>query len=191
MLNDRITTYGTRNRIDKSEFVDLLCEIWHDRVKPENVASGFSSTGIWPVNREKYPLCFDARILSKYYQWVESGEPPLNWHNVNAPFNHESTNTSSESLPKSSPLTPPQGVNQKISKGLTPALTNIEKVPNIQYDDHIMLTLGPIPHEPLGGFYWKPNGWKLEPFQGSNGSNFEEIFLNKIKPSKEKFQERE
>ena len=46
MLNDRITTYETRNRIDKSEFVDLLCKIWHDRLKPENAISGFSSTGI-------------------------------------------------------------------------------------------------------------------------------------------------
>ena len=44
MLNDRITTYGTRNRVDKSEFVDLLCEIWHDGMEPENAISGFSST---------------------------------------------------------------------------------------------------------------------------------------------------
>ena len=51
MLNDCIATYRTRNRVDKSEFVDLLCEIWHDGMKPENASSGFSSTGIWPVNR--------------------------------------------------------------------------------------------------------------------------------------------
>ena len=105
----------------------------------------FHLQAIWPVNREKYPLRrFDARILNKYYQWVESGKPPLNWENVNAPFDHESTNTSSEILPKpsapgtnvwkSSPLTQTQGVNQKISKGSTPAPTNIEKVSNIQYD---------------------------------------------------------
>ena len=130
---------------------DLLCEIWHDGMKPENAISGFSSTGIWPVNCEKYPLQrYDTRILSKSYKWVESGKPPLNWDNVNAPFNHESINISSESLPKpstpgtniwkSSPLTPPQGVNQKISKGSTPAPTTIEKVPNIQYDDIIMST---------------------------------------------------
>ena len=49
-----------------------------------------------------------------------------------------------------------------------------------------MSTLGPFPHKPPRGFYWKPNGWKLEPFQESNGGNFEEIFLNKIKPPKEK-----
>ena len=46
--------------------------------------------------------------------------------------------------------------------------------------------MGPFPHEPSHGFYWKPNGWKLEPFQESNGSNFEEIFFNKIKLPKEK-----
>ena len=69
MLNDCITIYGTRNCIDKSEFVDLLCEIWHDGMKPENAISGFSSTGIWPVNHEKYPLQrFDTKILSKYYK---------------------------------------------------------------------------------------------------------------------------
>ena len=172
-----------------------------DRMKPENAISGFSSTGIWPVNREKCPLRrFDTRILSKYYKSVESGKPPLNWDNVNAPFDNESTNTSSESLPKpstlgtnvwkSSPLTPPQGVNQKISKGLTPAPTTMGKVLNIQYDDIIMSTLGPFPHELPCGFYWKPNGWKLEPFQESNRSNFEEIFLNKIKPPKEKIPEK-
>ena len=63
---------------------------------------------------------------------------------------------------KSSPLTPPQGVNQKINKGSTPAPTTIKKVTNIQYHDIIMSTLGPFPHEPPHGFYWKPNGWKLE-----------------------------
>ena len=64
MLNDRITTYGTRSHVDKSKFVDLLCEIWHDGIKPNNAISGSSSTGIWPVNREKYPLRrFDTRML--------------------------------------------------------------------------------------------------------------------------------
>ena len=166
-------------------------------MKPESAISGFSCTGIWPVNSDKYSLrCFGIRILSKYYSRVESSKPPLKWDNVNAPFDDESTNTSSESLSKpstpgtniwiSSPLTAPQGVNQKISKGSTPVPTNIEKVPYIQYGDIIMSTLGPFPHEPLCGFYWKLNGWKLESFQGSNGSNFEEIFLNKMKPCKEK-----
>ena len=64
------------------------------------------------------------------------------------------------------------------------------KVLNIQYDDIIMSTLGSFPHELPCGFYWKPNGWKLEPFQESNRSNFEEIFLNKIKPPKEKILEK-
>ena len=40
MLNNRITTYGTRNRKDKSEFFDLRCEIWHDGIKPECATSG-------------------------------------------------------------------------------------------------------------------------------------------------------
>ena len=47
-----------------------------------------------------------------------------------------------------------------------------------------MSALGPFLHEPP--HYWKPNGWKLKTFQESSGSNFEEIFLNKIKPAKER-----
>ena len=77
-------------------------------MKPEKYYSRFfiyTSTGIWPGNREKYPLQhFDSRILSKYYEWTESSKPALNGNNVNGPFHHELTNTSSESLPK--PLTP-------------------------------------------------------------------------------------
>ena len=46
MLNDYVTTYGTRNHVDKSEFVDLLCKICHVGIKPENAISVFSSIGI-------------------------------------------------------------------------------------------------------------------------------------------------
>ena len=50
-----------------------------------------------------------------------------------------------------------------------------------------MSTLGPFPYESQRGFYWKPNGWKVETVQESNGSNSKEIFLDKIKPLKVKF----
>ena len=71
--------------------------------------------------------------------------PSLNLDNV--PFDHELTKTSSEGLlkprpgnnvSKSIPSTPFQGFNQKKSKCSTPVPKNIEKVPNIQYDDFIM-----------------------------------------------------
>ena len=54
MLNNHITTYGTRNRKDKSEFFDLRCEIWHDGIKPE---------------------CAN---LGAYPELAKSGKPPSN-----------------------------------------------------------------------------------------------------------------
>ena len=72
--------------------------------------------------------------------------PSLNLDNV--PFDHELTKTTSEGLMKPSrpgnnisksiPSTPFQVFNQKKSKCSTPVPKNIEKVPNIQYDDFIM-----------------------------------------------------
>lgn len=80
MLNNCITTYGTRNRKDKSEFFDLRCEIWHDGIKPECATSGV------------------------YPELAKSGKPPSNQDNANTSFDHELTNTSSERLPKPSTL---------------------------------------------------------------------------------------
>lgn len=54
MLNNCITTYGTRNRKDKSEFFDLRCEIWHDGIKPE-----CANLGVYP-------------------ELAKSGKPPSN-----------------------------------------------------------------------------------------------------------------
>lgn len=40
----------------KSEFVDLICEIWHEALKSDNIISGFRTTGIFPFNRNQYPI---------------------------------------------------------------------------------------------------------------------------------------
>ena len=72
--------------IQKSIFVDLLCKIWHKGLSPKNVIAGFRSTGIYPVNREKFPIDrFNARLLKRYNIWVELGKPEELATSVNTP----------------------------------------------------------------------------------------------------------
>ena len=76
MLNDRLNELGPKARLDKATFVDKLCEVWHAGLKSENIISGFTSTGIFPVDRTKYPESrYDVRLLARYERWVSAGKP--------------------------------------------------------------------------------------------------------------------
>lgn len=68
-----------QRKLTKSEFADLLGEVWHQGLKPETVISGFVSTGIHPVNRLKYPTSrFDITKLTKYRQEKGMEQPKEN-----------------------------------------------------------------------------------------------------------------
>lgn len=43
------------SKLAKANFVNLLSKVWHEGLTPSNVISGFRTTGIYPVDREKYP----------------------------------------------------------------------------------------------------------------------------------------
>ena len=43
--------------LNKSEFVNLVCSVWDEGLSELNIVSGFRSCGIFPLNREKYPMC--------------------------------------------------------------------------------------------------------------------------------------
>ena len=43
-----------QKKVDKAEFVNLISSIWHISMKKSNVIAGFETTGIWPLNKEKY-----------------------------------------------------------------------------------------------------------------------------------------
>ena len=76
LLNERMNTLGPREPISKSVFVDLLAKVWHKGLTPENVRSAFRTTGIWPVDSQKYNVDrFDQRLLRRYNYWVELGPP--------------------------------------------------------------------------------------------------------------------
>jgi hypothetical protein len=42
--------------LSKSQFVDLVCNVWEQSLTKENVQSGFNSRGIFPVDRTKFPV---------------------------------------------------------------------------------------------------------------------------------------
>ena len=77
MLNERLNQLGaSRSRLDKATFVEQLCKVWHDGLKPTNIIAGFESTGIFPVDPSRYPeKRFDTRLLRRYKSWVDAGKP--------------------------------------------------------------------------------------------------------------------
>lgn len=56
-----------KRKLTKAEFCNLLCSIWEKGLTKNNVVSGFTSTGIFPCNREKYPKArLDTEKLKRY-----------------------------------------------------------------------------------------------------------------------------
>ena len=75
-LNEWVNERGPTKPMKKPNFVDMLARIWHKCLSEENVRSGFRTTGIFPVDRTKFPtLRFDPRLLKRYETWVQLGRP--------------------------------------------------------------------------------------------------------------------
>jgi hypothetical protein len=58
LWNQKLVSYQREHNfriITKSECVDLLCEVWKNGLSSANIQSGFRETGIFPVDRSKYP----------------------------------------------------------------------------------------------------------------------------------------
>ena len=54
-------------RISKASFTQLVDELWQTSLSPENIKSGFKSTGIYPLDRTKYPVKrFCSQMLASY-----------------------------------------------------------------------------------------------------------------------------
>ena len=65
LLNEWVVEWGSK--LTKANFVNLLSKVWHEGLKPSNVVSGFRTTGIFPVDREKYKKSrLDPRLLKQY-----------------------------------------------------------------------------------------------------------------------------
>ncbi|XP_050303575.1 uncharacterized protein LOC126741242 [Anthonomus grandis grandis] len=54
-------------RLSKSQFVELLGEVWRDSTKHDNIVKGFISTGTFPVDSTKFPEAdFNPVLLRRY-----------------------------------------------------------------------------------------------------------------------------
>ena len=116
-----LVDYGRKNlgtntlRVDKSTFAELLGQAWATAMTSENIKTGFTSIGIYPVNCTKFPeKVFDPKELRLYKQkrllrgngisqnipkivspgkWshVPSSSTPLNQTSISSSSNNAST----------------------------------------------------------------------------------------------------
>jgi len=55
-------------RVTKSKFTEILGRLWSEGMKSQNIISGFSSTGVFSVDKTKFSLSdFDPIVLNEYY----------------------------------------------------------------------------------------------------------------------------
>ncbi|KAJ8881512.1 hypothetical protein PR048_017994 [Dryococelus australis] len=70
----RLVSRNKNRTLQKNGFVNLLCEVWTEGLKPENILSGFRSTGIYLTNRNNYPV---SRVnLDTHQRYLESQHQP-------------------------------------------------------------------------------------------------------------------
>ena len=63
-----------RQKLQKPAFCNLIASIWRKGLTTENVISGFNTTGIFPVDENKYKVSrLDKVKLSTYLRWREDG----------------------------------------------------------------------------------------------------------------------
>lgn len=76
VLNKWCTTHGAKQSLSKPFFVDELAGIWKQCLSEKNVKAGFETTGIFSVDKNKYPRDrFDPRLLRRYDLWQDAGKP--------------------------------------------------------------------------------------------------------------------
>lgn len=64
-------------KLSKSEFCDLLCEIWDEGISAQVIKSAFASTGIYPYNKAKYPVHrLDLEKVKRYQNQEPNPENP-------------------------------------------------------------------------------------------------------------------
>lgn len=82
--NERLIEWQRLNQrnLTKSEFCNLLSEVWRNGVSEEVIKKSFNVTGLYPVNKDVYPKDrLDPEKLERYNRAQSSGDSipnPLN-----------------------------------------------------------------------------------------------------------------
>ena len=117
----------------------MVCGMWHDAMPSKNAISGFECTGIYPVNRLKYPIDrLDERLLNKYEEWVKEGKPD-DIIEADTPVQ----------IPDLPPL--PEEVDFDIQEPTSSKNIQITLSPAPLTD----IEIPPIPHAPPPGYKWQ------------------------------------
>lgn len=97
----KLISFGKRQmgkgtgRLSKSDFVEMLGEVWTVAIKKSNILAGFKSCGIFPVDKTKFPRdAFRREELEAYLQ--KHPNPPLEPQNLLLQPNPVSSETASE-----------------------------------------------------------------------------------------------
>ena len=176
-LNEYVNVCGASKSISKGTFIDLLSDIWHEGLSPRNVISGFEKTGIFPLNREKFPVeRLDSRLLKRYSQWVKLGRPD----------DLEQAMATAVNTPRKQPPSQPAGSETVDTPPTNSLIHQASSTPVINAENSIECNcelaqlakrLGPMP-PPLPGKVWVP-GWCMQDAPANR--SFDELFLDKIK----------
>lgn len=110
-----------QRKLSKNEFSDLICKIWHEGLSEEVIKSSFQKTGIYPPNRNLYPVHrLNPQKLQRYreHNVVEDVLDPFEASeiqvNIEEPMSNLETDTSSTPL-RESTNTSSKGEAEKLS----------------------------------------------------------------------------
>ena len=143
LLSDHVHKTGAREPLQKRDFVDMVCTVWHDGLSEKNVKAGFSATGIYPVDKLKYKIGrLDQIKLKTYNKWKaigsplgKDGSPDLtNVRVTTTPLREElpqrdATNMKPTSTPNSSLLDSSAASGSSVSETLSPNSSRLQKEP--------------------------------------------------------------
>ena len=183
-LNNHISAVDPKQTMRTATFVDKLCEVWHKGLSSENIKSRFRATGIYPVDRTKFPADrIDPRLLKRYNRWVGLGRPENLMDELATSINTPQKIKPTESSNISAPATPALPATPLTTPIQIQHLTSTSTPSEICHCKNCQL-LGPEPVT-IPGKTWIPV-WTLQDEKPSHSKSFDEIVLDKMKGPTEK-----
>ena len=176
-LNLWLNQWGPRLPVRKHNLVNLLGEIWEQGLTPNNIMAGFSATGVYPVDKTKYPADrLDGRLVRRYNSWVAAGKPD----DVEIDLTTSISTPQKFNARKETPVTTVQPLNSEV-----PENTNVEIQRSVNYKKCTDLETSMPTTQPPPGKMWAAV-WALvdvppisTPTQME--TSFEDLVLSKMK----------
>jgi hypothetical protein len=112
--------------LSKSDLVDLVCSVWHRSLTPSNIKAGFLKSGIFPVDRSKYPLgIFNPIKLNSYQAQIRDS------HQIPCASNSRLVEAHLQPVAIQGTLTPSKSSSGSIPK-ISPSLQEISLRENVK-----------------------------------------------------------